>query len=152
LKQSLPKKDILGGNMLTDNKALIRRWFEEVWNQGRAELIDEMLEDSCVAHGLPNERGEELRGLAEFKPFFNSFRKAFPDIKIIVEDVIGEGDKLAARCVVRGLYKGEGVDTDSLQPIEISGICMLQLKNGKIVEAWNNFDFMGLYKQVGKGH
>ena len=133
-----------------DLKALMRRWFEEVWNKGRAEAIDEMFAEDGVAHGLSDETGALLRGPAGFKPFFQNFRSAFPDIQIVVEDTIAEGDKVAARCTVRATHAGEGLGFAATQrPMEITGIAMVRVRDGKIVEAWNNFDFMGMFQQLG---
>jgi steroid delta-isomerase-like uncharacterized protein len=135
--------------MSEENKALIRRWMEEVWNKGRAEAIDEMFAEDGVAHGL-SEAGQELRGPGGFRPFFQSFRDAFPDIQVIVEDTVAEGDKVAARCTVRGRHQGNTLGFAATgQPTEFTGICIVRIKDGKIVEAWNNFDFMGMFQQLG---
>src|SRR5215204_4698314 len=91
-----------GQIMSEENKALIRRWFEEVWNNGREDAIDEMFAAEGIAHGLVEEGDKTMRGPAGFKPFFQKFRSAFPDIEVVVEDTIAEGDKVVARCVVRG--------------------------------------------------
>ena len=80
--------------MSEHNKAFIRRWFEEVWNKGREEAIDEMFAEEGVANGLVDEGGQPLRGPAGFKPFFRKFREAFPEIEVVVEDAIAEGDLL----------------------------------------------------------
>jgi len=80
--------------MPEDNKAFIRRWFEEVWNKGREEAIDEMFAAEGVANGLVDESGQPLRGPAGFKPFFRKFREAFPEIEVTVEDAIAEGDRV----------------------------------------------------------
>lgn len=136
--------------MSDENKALIHRWFAEVWNQGRAEAIDELFAADGIAHGLADETGQPLRGPAAFKSFFHQFRGAFPNIEVIVEDTVAEGDKVAARCTVRGQHTGEGLGmAASNKQIEITGMTMIRVKNGKIVEGWNNFDFMGLFKQIG---
>jgi predicted ester cyclase len=67
-----------------------------------------------------------------------------------VEDVISEGDMVAARCSVRASHLGEGLGiAASNRPIEISGMSFVRIRDGKIVEGWNNFDFMSLYRQVG---
>ena len=134
-----------------DPKVIVRRWFEEVWNKGREEAIDEMFAEDGVAHGLADETGEPLRGASGFKPFFRSFRSAFPDIEVIVEDAIAEGDKVAARCRVRATHAGEGLGFAATQrPMEITGITFARVRDGKIVEAWNNFDFMGMFQQLQK--
>ena len=134
----------------SDNAALIRRWFEEVWNRGRAEAIDEMFAEEGVAHGLTDESGAELRGPAHFKTFHSRFREAFPDIEVVVEDTVSEGDKVAARCTVRGRHRGDSLGfkaTDS--PVEFTGMTFVRIRDCKIVEAWNNFDFMSMFQQLG---
>jgi steroid delta-isomerase-like uncharacterized protein len=136
--------------MSEDNKALIRRWFKEVWNKGRAEAIDEMFAADGIANGLSDEKGEPLRGPDDFKTFFYKFRDAFPDIEVIVEDTIAEGDKVAARCVVRATHQGAGLGFAATQkPMEITGIAIVRIENGQIAEAWNNFDFMSMFQQLG---
>lgn len=136
--------------MSDENNALIRRWFEEVWNKGREEAIDEMFAEDGIAHGLADEAGEALRGATGFKPFFRKFRAAFPDIEVVVEDTVSEGDKVAARCTVRGKHQSDSLGfAATQQPMEITGISIVRVRDGKIVEAWNNFDFMSMFKQLG---
>ena len=134
---------------LEKNKALMRRWFEEVWNKGRAEAINEMMAEDCVNHGL-SEDGEPLRGASGFLPFHTQFRESFPDIAVVVEDTIAEGDKVVARCSVRGKHVGDSLGFKATQKTaEFDGIAIARLKDGKFVESWNNFDFMKMYKQLG---
>jgi steroid delta-isomerase-like uncharacterized protein len=136
--------------MTVDNKALIHRWFEEVWNQGRAETIEELLAADCVIHGLADATGKDVRGPAEFKAFHAEFREAFPDITVTIEDTIAEGDLLVARCSVRGKHGGNSLGIPATQaPIDITGVTIVRVKDGKFVEGWNNFDFMKLYQQIG---
>ncbi|MDT5268467.1 MAG: hypothetical protein QOH49_653 [Acidobacteriota bacterium] len=133
-----------------DNASLIRRWFEEVWNNGREEAIDELFDEEGVAHGLAGETGEPLRGATGFKPFFRRFREAFPEIEVVVEDTVSEGDKVAARCTVRGQHRGDTLGIKATNsPVEFDGICIVRIRDGKIVEAWNNFDFMSMFQQLG---
>ena len=136
--------------MSDENKAFVRRWFEEVWNRGREEAIDELFDEQGVAHGLAGEGEPPLRGAEGFKPFFRRFREAFPELEVVVEDTVSEGDKVAARCTVRGRHRGDTLGfkaTDS--PVEFDGICIVRVRDGKIVEAWNNFDFMSMFQQLG---
>jgi steroid delta-isomerase-like uncharacterized protein len=133
--------------MSEENKQLIRRWFEEVWNQRRTESIDAMFAEDGLGHGL---EGEPLRGPAGFKVLHERFCTAFPDINIVVEDVVAEGDKVAARCTVRGSHGGDSLGFAATNsPVQFTGMVLARIENGKIVEAWNNFDFMGMYQQVG---
>lgn len=136
--------------MSEENKAVVKRWFEEVWNQGRAEAIDELFAADGVAHGLSDDPEASLRGPADFKPFHATFRGAFPDIVVEVVDTVAEGDKVAARCAVRGKHSGDQLGiAASNAPVDFTGMVIVRIKDGKIVEAWNNFDFMRMNKQIG---
>ena len=95
--------------MSENNKALMRRWFEEVWNKGRAEAIPEMFADEGIAHGLSDDPASPLRGPAGFLPFHTQFREAFPNIEVVVEDQLAEGDRVATRCSVRGKHTGDSL-------------------------------------------
>ena len=137
-------------NTLEENKELIRRWFEEVWNKGRADAIAEMMAEDAVAHGLSDDAAKPLRGPQGFLPFHAQFREAFPNIEVVVEDTIAEGDKVVARCSVRGKHVGDslGFKASGTQA-EFDGITIVRIKDGKFIEAWNNFDFMKMYRQLG---
>ena len=136
--------------MAEQPETLIHRWLEEVWNKGRAEAIDEMFASEGIAHGLTDPEGKELCGPEGFKPFFESFRNAFPDIKVTVEDTVTEGDKIAARCRVEGTHRGEGLGVASTgKRVAFTGMVIIRVQEGKIVEAWNNFDFMTMFQQIG---
>ncbi len=83
-------------------------------------------------------------------PFHAQFREAFPNIEVVVEDQIGEGDKVATRCSVRGKHTGDSLGFKATQaPVEFTGMVITRIKDGKIAEAWNNFDFMKMYRQLG---
>jgi len=136
--------------MSEENKQLIRRWFAEVWNDGRADAIEEMFDENGIAHGLSDDPSQPITGPRQFKPFHTLFRDAFPNMEIVVEDMIAEGDKVAARCSVRAKHEGDFLGKEATQsPVEFTGMTIVRIANGKIVEAWNNFDFMTLHKQVG---
>ncbi len=101
-------------------------------------------------HGLTGAGGAPLRGAANFKPFFHTFKQAFPDIEVVVEDTIAEGDKVVARCTVRGQHHGDTLGfAATKRPVLFDGITITRWRDGQIVEAWNNFDFLGMYHQLG---
>ena len=128
----------------------VHRWFEEVWNKGRAAAIDEMLAPGAVVHGIKGPDGAELRGPAGFKPFFEMFRAAFPDIHVEVEETIIDGEKFSGRCVARGTHKGPlGGFPATQKQIEFSGMCMAVVRDGKMTEVWNTWDFVTMYRQLG---
>jgi steroid delta-isomerase-like uncharacterized protein len=136
--------------MSEENKQLVRRWFDEVWNKGRADAIEEMFAADGVAHGLSDDPAKPITGPREFRPFHTVFRDAFPNMMIVVEDMVAEGDKVAARCSVRAKHEGEFLGRSATEsPVEFTGITIVRVDKGKIVEAWNNFDFMTLHRQVG---
>ena len=136
--------------MSEENKQLIRRWFDEVWNNGRDEVIEELFDENGVAHGLSDDPSNPIKGPSGYRPFYATFRQAFPNIRVVVEDMVAEGDKVVARCSVRAKHEGEFLGRAATQaPVEFTGITIVRIANGKIVEAWNNFDFMTMYKQTG---
>lgn len=136
--------------MSEENKAVVQRWFDEVWNEGRADAIDELFDENGIAHGLSDDPSNPLKGPANFRPFHTVFREAFPNMKIVVDDMVAEGDKVAARCSVHAQHEGAFMGKAATQsPVAFTGITIVRIANGKIVEAWNNFDFMTLHRQVG---
>jgi steroid delta-isomerase-like uncharacterized protein len=136
--------------MRSESMAVLHRWFEEVWNKGREEAIDEMFAEGGIAHGLINDKGEELRGPADFKLFFRKFRDAFLDIQVTIDDCVTEGDRAAARCRVVASHMGGGLGVAATnKPVEFTGMTIVRVQDGKIVEAWNNFDFLSLNQQIG---
>ena len=136
--------------MSEENKQILQRWFDEVWNNGRAEVIEELFDENGIAHGLGDDAAHPIKGPSGYRPFYETFRHAFPNIVVVIKDMIAEGDKVAARCSVRAKHEGELMGRAATQaPVEFTGITIVRIDNGKIVEAWNNFDFMTMYKQTG---
>lgn len=129
---------------------VLHRWFDEVWNQGREDAIDTLMAPDAIVHGLAEGSDAEIRGPAGFKPFFRKFRTAFPDLQIAIEDAIAVGDRVAVRCTVTATHTGPGVlPAPTGKPTQFSGMCIVRVKDGKIAEGWNNFDFLSLYHQLG---
>ena len=132
------------------------KWFEEVWNNKREDVIDELFSQTCVAHGIYNDKGKEITGPAEFKPFFRKFTQSFPDLHVEVKDIITDGDKTAVRCDVSCTHAGEpfsATDKHLIQPSQqtfhFSGMAFNIIKNGQLQEGWNSWDFLSLYSQMG---
>jgi len=131
------------------NKALIARWFEEVWNQGRADLIDQMRAPETVATGLAG-GGHESRGPEPFKAFYNNLRLALPDLRLTVEDMLGEGDKVAVRISIEGTHMGDALGVPPTgSSVRFGGIILARIENGRIAQAWNSLDLLSLLKQIG---
>lgn len=131
-------------------ETVLHRWFEEVWNQGREEVIDELLAEGTVLNGLNDAEGNPLCGTEGFKTMYRAFRSAFSDLHVTIEDTVREGDKIAIRCSVRAVHSGEGLGiTAKNQTVEFTGLGIAKIKDGQIVEVWNEFDFMKMYAQLG---
>ena len=135
--------------MNDDNKQLVQRWFEEVWNQNRESAIDELLSPEGVGFGLAA-TDTEVHGPTEFKPFVRNMRSAFPDLHIAVEDTVAEGDKVAVRLRVTGTHKGDGLGFAATgRKVDVTAITIIQFANGKLVHGWNNWDQLGMMQQLG---
>jgi steroid delta-isomerase-like uncharacterized protein len=133
--------------MSAENEALLRRWFDEVWNKGREVAIDEMMAGHAVVHGLGT---ADMHGIAGFKPFYNSFRSAFPDIRISIDAVISQGDIVAARWSGSGTHRGADLGVPATgKVVQLNGMTFARMQNGKIVEGWNSFDQLGMLQQIG---
>ncbi len=131
------------------NKALIHRWFEEVWNRGREETIDELLAPTVIAHGL-GDTDVDLHGPAQFKPFVENLRRSFPDIHISIEDTIAEGDKVVVRVRLEGTHRGSELGVPPTgRRVRVAGIVLVRISDGRIIEGWNSWDQLGLLRQIG---
>jgi steroid delta-isomerase-like uncharacterized protein len=131
---------------MANPSAVVRRWFEEVWNEGKESTIDELYSSQAVAHGLP---GSALKGPAGFKPFFAQFRAAFPDIHVEVTQCVCEGEMCVVHCVVTGTHTGAGLGAPTHRPVRFTGMTMARVAGGQIQEGWNEFDFLRMYQQLG---
>ncbi len=129
------------------NKALIRRFFEEVWSTGDLSRRDAFLDASYRGH---------MAGAAEpidrdgWTAWFQGFRGAFPDARFTVEDMVAEGDRVAARLTMRGTHLGplNGVPPTG-RAVVVSGMSLERVADGRIVEGWNENDALGLLQQLG---
>ena len=126
-----------------------RRWFEEVWNQGRESAIDELSEPDVIAHGLTDPGGQEVVGRDAFKAMFRAFRGALSEMHVEVEELIMQGDISVARCVVTGRHTGDGLGKEPKgRLLRFTGMSMVRERDGRIAEAWNNFDFATMFQQM----
>jgi len=135
--------------MADDRVTLVHEWFEQVWNRGDVAAINRLMAPDAVIHGLREPDGTQPNGRDSFIPFFHKFRDAFPDLQIVIEDAIVEGDKIACRCTVRGTHSGHTLGfAATLRPVEFTGMCFIRVRDGQIVEGWNNFDFATMSTQL----
>ena len=131
--------------MSQDHREFIRRWFEEVWNKGRASAIDEMMAADAVTHGFG-----EKQSVAEFKAFHTAYRDAFPDVHIQTDDITVDGDVVAVRYSGTATHTGNGLGFAATgRPVTFRGMSFVRIKDGKVVEGWNSFDQLGMLQQLG---
>jgi steroid delta-isomerase-like uncharacterized protein len=129
-----------------ENKALLRRLFKEVWNQGNLGTVDELFAAGYVLH----DPAQLIRGPEGFKAYVSAFRAAFPDMHATIESQIAEEDRVAMRFTVRATHTGEfqGLPPTGKQ-VMLTGIDIQRIVDGKIVENWVNLDALGLLQQLG---
>ena len=133
--------------MSAENKALVRRVFDDMWNKHDLDVLDVIYAPDVVNHELPPGMPE---GIAGTKAYFGMFMSAFPDTQMTVEDLIAEGDKVVARWTARGTHTGElmGIPPTGKQ-VTVTGVNIGRVANGRIVEEWGEFDMMGMMQQLG---
>ena len=127
---------------IDSNKALVKRYFEQVWGERRPDRLAEFWADDFVYHGGPT----DLEGLKGLWRFLN----AFPDVQFTLEDFIGEGEKVVARWVCTGTHQGEfmGIPATGVQN-SYTGITIFRLANSKFVEVWLQADNLSMMQQTG---
>ena len=131
--------------MSQDHRNIGIRWFDEVWNKGRREAIAEFLSPDGVLY----EAGSISRGPQGFYPFFDRMRASFSDIRVTVDDTFGENDKFCYRwtCSMRHTGDFMGIPATG-KTLKVTGMCIVRAENGKMVEAWQNWDMLGLIEQI----
>jgi predicted ester cyclase len=129
-----------------ENKAVVRRYLEEVVNRDNRDTAREVLAPAVVWHlpGLP-----DLRGLAGDEQLNAMFRGPFPDAHVTVDDMVAEGDKVSTRLSYRGTHLGEfqGMPATG-KSFVMCGMQVARIAEGKLVEAWALPDMLGLLQQL----
>jgi steroid delta-isomerase-like uncharacterized protein len=128
---------------------LIQRWFDEVWNEGRAESIDELTAPDIQMWGIGRPEAPS-KGTEEFKTFYHRIRAAFPDTHIAVDEIVQQGDTAFARWTATMTHTGEGLPVPPTnKSLTICGMSSCRVLNGKVVETWNIWDQIGMARQLG---
>lgn len=117
---------------------VMRRWFQEVWTEGRERAIDEFMCPTCLAHGLG---AQPVRGPAEFKGFWRQLRSVFSGIRIEVVDALDQGDRCYVRCQATLRF--------GARTVHLPGGCISRIEGGRISECWNTWDFAVLLTEMG---
>ncbi len=136
-------------NYHADAETLIRRWFDEVWNKGMAQSIDELFPETSVMWGI-NRPQDRSQGPAEFKKFYHQLRSAFSNINFALDQVVQQDDTAFARWTATMTHAGEGLPVPaSNAKLTIAGMSAIKVLDGIIVEGWNVWDQIGMARQLG---
>lgn len=124
------------------NKAIARRFIEEILGRGNFDLLDEITADNYADHNLP-------AGVTP-RQSIGAFRAGFPDVEVTVEDVLAEGEKAVVRYTIRGTNTGSffGMPPTG-KSVRMSGISVYRIVGDKLVEGWVEYDQLGLLQQLG---
>ena len=117
------------------------RWFQEVWNEGREDLIDDLMTQDSVVHGIVE---GQAKGAEGFKFFYRNFKNQFRDIRVDIQEALSQDNLECALTNVTATHKETG------KKVTFSGLCMVRFEDGKIVEAWNHYDFLSMHQQLGR--
>ena len=122
-----------------ENVVLMRRWFKEVWNEGRVLTIYDLLGENSVAVGQ-DQPGVVIRGPGEFEAFYQRIRGAFPDIKIKVEDAFGDDQNVAVRWSAHMTHIGGDLGIPATnRKAHVTGMTIVRFKDGKLIAGWDNW-------------
>ena len=134
-----------------ENKALMRRLYDEVFNQRNLAAIDDFVAPNFFNHSAA-QLGMTGGDLEHVKQFLNLVMQVFPDLHYAVEDLVAEGDKVVARLTISGTQQGAfmGIPPTGKHAV-VSDIEIFRIADGKAVETWVQVDFLGLLQQLGVG-
>jgi steroid delta-isomerase-like uncharacterized protein len=141
------EKESISVSSTADNKAIVRQYLEEAWNQRNLGILDQLTAPNYARYlsgqVSPLDRESQKQRIA-------SFHQGLPDVHLTVEDMVAEGDKVVFRITIRGIHQGAlmGVPPTG-KPVTISAIDIARLADGKIVEHWGQMDTIGLLQQLG---
>jgi steroid delta-isomerase-like uncharacterized protein len=134
--------------MSADNKAIVRRLYEEVWNKRKLEIISEIISPSHALQA-PNISGSSI-GPAAYKRNVSLFLAGYPDLRLTIQDIISEKEKVVACWTMSGTHKGDymGVPATN-KKVSVDGMTIHHIANGKIMDSYSNWDALGMLQQLG---
>jgi steroid delta-isomerase-like uncharacterized protein len=134
--------------MAADNKAIVRRLYEEVWNRRKLEVVNELISPSHALQG-PTIFGSSI-GPEAYKHQVSNLLEAYPDLRWAIEDIIAEKDKVVACWTYSGTHRGDymGVPATN-KKVSVGGMTIHHIAGGKIIDSHTNWDALGLMRQLG---
>jgi steroid delta-isomerase-like uncharacterized protein len=123
----------------------VRRWYREVWTAGGDATVHELMADDIEGHM----EGTHVRGRDQFLAERERLLQAFPDLAIVVDDVIAQGDKVAIRWHVNGTHRGDGLGfAASHRPVAFRGMTWMEFRDGRIVAGWDSWNMGGVLQAL----
>ncbi len=137
--------------MSQKNKDLVRSAVEGIWNHGKLDVVDTVVDANYIAH-MPG--GQDVKGIQGLKDAVANFRKAFPNVRMKIESQVAEGDEVVTTMVMEGKQDGalktsKGEVKPTGKPVQARGISRMRIKGDKIVEEWVSWDEHATLEQVG---
>ena len=130
----------------TENKLLARRYFDQILNDGNFSVAETVLASNCIFRNPPI----VAHGVNEFTTVIAGVRAAFPDLHFTIHDEIAEADKVVIRWTVRGTQRGDFLGHPaSGKQIDVTGINIFRIGDGRVQEIWLNMDRLGEAVQLG---
>lgn len=130
-----------------ENKSRTRRFMEEVFNKGNMKVMDELLAPNFVEHNPFPGQGPGAEGV---KRVFTELRQAFPDLHVVVDDLIAEGDKVVMRSTMTGTHKGTWMNTPPTgKQIKVEAVDIVRMSGGKATDHWGVTDALTMMQQLG---
>jgi steroid delta-isomerase-like uncharacterized protein len=129
-----------------ENKALVRRYYEAMWNRWDLSLADDLLGEGLIFRGS---LGVTAHGRDGFADYVGAVRRAFPDFHNRIEELVAEGDKVVARLTYTGTHRGElfGIGPTGKQ-VSYAGVAIFRIEAGRIADGWVLGDVHGLMQQL----
>ena len=144
----MPSQNKQSDQKQTDNKQLVQRFMDECWNQGKLNVVSELLADNCRFHDpvFPN----LTSGAQNMRTHIENCRRSFPDLKFSTDDTIAERNEVVIHWTGRGTHKGEFLGMPPTnRKAEVTGTSIYRIDGGKISETWVNWNLMSMLEQLG---
>ena len=131
-----------------DNKAIIRRWLDEGWSRGNVDVADELIDANFTVRGAGGQVVQQ--GRDGVKDLVRTWRAGFPDGRMILDDILAEGDMVVVRNRWVGTHTGSfyGIAPTG-RAVEVTSIGFDRVINGRVVEGWGELDMLGMFQTLG---
>lgn len=126
-----------------------RRVIEEVWNNGKVNVVDELYASNYVRHRSPF---PDIEGLEAFKNFVAKVHDSYPDFRVTAEETVVEGNSMTTRWVWKGTLTTQSPTTGATptgETVTVSGCSVSHWQDGKMIEEWSYEDFLSMLQQLG---